>query len=637
MSATLLCVQENLEIGRLYAETLEAEGYEVLRAHDGRGALEILRRQIPSFVILDLSLPRQDGFEVLAEMRMLPAAKSIPVLLVCEGDVTDGITTRAFSLGAVGVEASPMNTDRLVARVAEHVAKPAAKGSKPSRVPSEGSLSDIPIPELLRGLQIDEFDGVLLLEHGKKKKAIELRGGWPVAVKSNLISECLGNYLIKHDRCTKEELDESVKRMRSGEGLQGEILVAMEVLDEDAVVEVLQRHALEKMFEIFSWGGGLFKAKAGARIQRGSSSGLQGHPAKMIVEGVRHQFPLKQIDRYFELHSDDFLISVPEEQAQFGIVGIPETEAKWLHRIDGTHTLGSLSDAPESIRRMVFGLISIEVLGVQGAAGAGVGAEAFIELESVVGDAGEESVDSVRDNEVRIELANLANGMQNKDYYGVLDVSTMATDEEIRAAYASLAKQAHPDRFHGSSSSVRQLAAQVFDRIAKAYEGIATASDRKTYAAELSRGRRVAAVEDEGRRALQAETEYQRGLALVGQRDYEGALLSFGRAIENFPSEGEYRSHYGWCLYLCHPDNEVMLNEALEHCRAGVKLAKDREKPYLLLGRLYRSMGKAVAAKKMFTRAVEIRPQCVEAMRELRIMNMRREKDKGVLKRIFRR
>jgi len=80
-----------------------------------------------------------------------------------------------------------------------------------------------------------------------------------------------------------------------------------------------------------------------------------------------------------------------------------------------------------------------------------------------------------------------------------------------------------------------------------------------------------------------------------------------------------------------------MLGEALEHCRRGVKLAKDREKPYLLLGRLYKAMGRVGAATKMFTRAVEIRPQCVEAMRELRIMNMRRDKDKGVLKRIFRR
>ena len=127
----------------------------------------------------------------------------------------------------------------------------------------------------------------------------------------------------------------------------------------------------------------------------------------------------------------------------------------------------------------------------------------------------------------------------------------------------------------------------------------------------------------------------------MAKRDYEEALLCFGRAVENFPAEGEYRSNYGWCLYLCHPDNDVMLGEALEHCREGLKLAKDREKPYLLLGRLYKAVGKPGAAKKMFSRAVQIKPQCVEAMRELRILNMRRDKNeslgKGVFKRIFRR
>ena len=182
-----------------------------------------------------------------------------------------------------------------------------------------------------------------------------------------------------------------------------------------------------------------------------------------------------------------------------------------------------------------------------------------------------------------------------------------------------------------------QMIGQVFDRISQAYSAIATAGDRQDYARERAEGRKLAALEDEGRRALKAETEYQRGESLLAAREYEAALLCYGRAMEHFPSEGEYRASYGWCLYLCHPDNEIMLGEALEHCREGLKLAKDREKPYLLLGRLYKAMGKPVAAKKMFSRAVQIKPQCVEAMRELRIMNMRREKDKGVLKRIFRR
>jgi len=637
MSATLLCVQHDRELGRLYAEALTAEGYEVLRANDGRRALEILKRQNPSLVVLDLYLPRQDGFEVLAEMRVRSESKTLPVLLFCDGDVTDEIRSRAKALGAFGVESSPVETDRLVARVAEQIGSPEEKSATTRQHLSEGSLKEIPIPDLLRRLHIDALDGVLLLDHGRKKKAIEFRSGWPVSVKSNLISECLGSYLVKQGRCSKSQLDESIKRMRTGEGLQGEILVAMDVLDEDGVVEALQAHAQEKFLEVFSWRGGQFKFRRGAHVQRGSSFGIEGHPLKLIAEGIRSFFPLKQIDRYFEVYQDAFLVPLADRQDQLAQVELTAEEGTWLRGLEGSMSLGALLDAPESIRRIVFALISLEVLGVESSTGAGT--PVTLVLEDVVDslDDLQTSAGSKTDEELRIELAELANGMQNKDYYGVLGVAKTADDDVIQSAHASLAKQAHPDRFHGASSSVRQLASQVFARITEAYSAIATKDDRANYATELSKGRRVSAAEGEGRRALQDETEYQRGEKLVAKRDYEGALACFGRAMENYPSEGEYRSHYGWCLYLCHPDSEVMLSEALEHCRRGVKLAKDREKPYLLLGRLYKATGRPVAAKKMFTRAVSIRPQCVEAMRELRIMNMRRDKQKGVLKRIFRR
>ncbi len=637
MASTLLCVQHDRKLARVYAEALTAEGYEVLSAQDGRSALEILRKQNPALVVLDIYLPRQDGFEVLAELRMRPACAKLPVVLLSEGDVTEDVAKRARKLGAVGVESTSIDPTRLLATIAKQVKGAAKEKVTPvSRIPGEGSLKQVPVPELLRSLHVDAVDGVLLLDHGRKKKAIELRGGWPVSVKSNLISECFGNYLITNGRCTKSQLDESVKRMRTGEGLQGEILVAMDVLDEDAVVEALAAHALEKFLEIFSWRDGQYRIRPNAHVQRGSSFGIGGHPSRLIVSGVQRHFPMRQIDRYLEIHGDAFLVRLPDEGGQLDDMQLEKDEAAWVRRVDGSQTLSSLLEAPEAIRRLAFGLISIELLGV-GASASDPTDVRVANPEPVDATAVSAGTETKTDAELRVELAQLANSIQNKDHYETLGVASTADDEEIRSAYAGLAKRAHPDRFHGASSSVRQLASQVFDRIAQAHAAIATTIDRKAYAAELSRGLRATAVVEEGRRALEAETEYQKGEKRVAQRDYEGALLCFGRAMENFPSEGEYHSQYGWCLYLCHPDNEVMLGEALEHCREGVKLAKDREKPYLLLGRLYKATGRVGAAKKMFMRAVEIRPQCVEAMRELRIMNMRRAKDKGVLKRIFRR
>ncbi|MBW2499932.1 MAG: response regulator [Deltaproteobacteria bacterium] len=637
MSATILCVQNDRDVCGLYGDSLEAEGYQALRAHDGVQALEVLRRHSPDFVVLDVCLPRQDGFEILAEIRSRPDRAFLPVLLLSEADVSEELEARAESLGAIGVVPAPIEPAQLVARVAEHVKAPPVveAASRVAPAPREGVLRQIPFPELLHRVHAEGLDGVLLLERGRKKKAVELQEGWPARIRSNLVSECLGAYLAKMGRCTDEQLSESLERMRGGEGMQGEILVAMDVLDEEEMVVVLREHALAKLYEVFGWPDGRFVVRPRAHVQKGSSIALDGHPSKLVVEGVRRATPLARVDRFIEIHSKSFI--VPREGASdtYREIDLSPMELEWIHALDGSLQLGSLAQGPESLRRLVYGLMSVELLDV--ASRPGDRNAACATAAAVIG-ADESSASGSEDEEaIRSELAELANRMQEEDHFGVLGVAASASDEEIRNAFAALAKRVHPDRFHAASGSVRQLGGRVFERVSEAHKGISTAEARAAYARERNLGRRVAEVEDEGRRALQAETEFQRGQARMAERDYEGALQCFGRAIESYPAEGEYRSHYGWCLHLCHPDNDIMLEEALEHCREGVKLAKDREKPYLLLGRLYKAMGKTVTAKKMFMRAVQIKPQCVEAMRELRIMNMRRDKEKGVLKRLFRR
>jgi len=106
---------------------------------------------------------------------------------------------------------------------------------------------------------------------------------------------------------SKAHHDDCVQRMRTGEGLQGEILVAMQVLDEDAVVDALKAHAFGTFLEIFSWRDGHFEFRAYAHVQRGSTIGLEGHPLRLIVEGVRQHYSLKQIDRYLASNRDSFL------------------------------------------------------------------------------------------------------------------------------------------------------------------------------------------------------------------------------------------------------------------------------------------------------------------------------------------
>jgi cytochrome c-type biogenesis protein CcmH/NrfG len=69
----------------------------------------------------------------------------------------------------------------------------------------------------------------------------------------------------------------------------------------------------------------------------------------------------------------------------------------------------------------------------------------------------------------------------------------------------------------------------------------------------------------------------------------------------------------------------------------GRKLAPDRAKPYLYLGRLALAEERGEVAEKMFGRAVQLDPDCLDALRELRLINMRREKAKSLVQRILRR
>jgi predicted TPR repeat methyltransferase len=82
---------------------------------------------------------------------------------------------------------------------------------------------------------------------------------------------------------------------------------------------------------------------------------------------------------------------------------------------------------------------------------------------------------------------------------------------------------------------------------------------------------------------------------------------------------------------LSRPDDEMVRKEALEDLARGIKLSPHREISYVYLGRIFKVTGDVDVAKKMFTRALQIRPHCREAALELRLMETREQKKGGFL------
>ena len=114
MNARLLIIEDELPMRTALKDCLEAEGYRVLTASDGEAGLERALKEKPDLVLLDIMLPKLDGFALCAELRRL--SKDVPVLmLTAKGQVEDRVS--GLDAGADDYLIKPFSTDELLARV----------------------------------------------------------------------------------------------------------------------------------------------------------------------------------------------------------------------------------------------------------------------------------------------------------------------------------------------------------------------------------------------------------------------------------------------------------------------------------------------------------------------------------------
>ncbi|MFO7661854.1 MAG: response regulator [Chloroflexota bacterium] len=76
----ILCVEDNDSNLRLVSRIVEAEKHEFITAVDGLSALEMVRRESPDLILLDINIPGIDGLELARQIKGDPALRSIPIV-----------------------------------------------------------------------------------------------------------------------------------------------------------------------------------------------------------------------------------------------------------------------------------------------------------------------------------------------------------------------------------------------------------------------------------------------------------------------------------------------------------------------------------------------------------------------------
>lgn len=77
----ILVVDDEVDLSEMIRFRLQANGYEILLAHDGQQALEVARKERPDLIILDLMLPKMDGYKVCGLLKMDSRYAAIPIII----------------------------------------------------------------------------------------------------------------------------------------------------------------------------------------------------------------------------------------------------------------------------------------------------------------------------------------------------------------------------------------------------------------------------------------------------------------------------------------------------------------------------------------------------------------------------
>ena len=96
---TILFIEDEMSLQKSLASRLKDEGFEMISALDGEIGLRQAREKMPDLIILDLVLPKKDGFEALKELKSDAGLAPIPVIVLTNLEGSQDVE-RALSLGA---------------------------------------------------------------------------------------------------------------------------------------------------------------------------------------------------------------------------------------------------------------------------------------------------------------------------------------------------------------------------------------------------------------------------------------------------------------------------------------------------------------------------------------------------------
>lgn len=372
MSKTVLIVEDDAVVAEMLRDVLESEGFDVLVEADGEWALRTFENKWVDLVLVDVLVPKVQGFELIGRLRQTTRGKVVPVVVV--SGVYRAQTYKAEMIekhGIIDYLDKPVDLDRLIdvlhdvfssaypepksdTHEVQRPVLPELRVPAPApdvvpldaEVPEKGDLAEVPFATLLGRLYRARASGALMLRKSSVKKIVYLTEGIPVFVKSNLLSECLGRIMVQERLISQEECDESLERKKSEKKQQGRILVEMGSISQHNLEFALELQMQIKLYDPFSWLEGRYQFTPQAGYS-GTQVALAMAPTAMIYEGANRAMSSDRIARELAAISAEKIAPSGDPTFRYQALQLDPRAAGLLDRIDGTRTVGELLDTAD--------------------------------------------------------------------------------------------------------------------------------------------------------------------------------------------------------------------------------------------------------------------------------------------------
>lgn len=223
------------------------------------------------------------------------------------------------------------------------------------------------------------------------------------------------------------------------------------------------------------------------------------------------------------------------------------------------------------------------------------------------------------------------------DYYSLLAVAKSASSSDVRRAYFTLVKKIHPDRLpqHGLSDEIER-ASRLFQVITNAYETLSDKKRKAEYDAGKVQGLTPSnPMQQTGAssspRGDAAKIAFHKGTVMLNKKAYAKAEEYLREAVDR---DGEDNVRYwqalGWAVFCneeARPDAQ-RLSAARECFEKALEKDDEDALTHYNIGLYWKAMENMNRCRQAMTKAVECKPNFVEAKRELRLMKMRADREK---------